>query len=392
MSIVSLAQLNRATLARQGLLDRVAIADPVTAVERFAGLQAQEPASPYIALWSRLRKFDAAPLQEALHERRVIKASLMRGTLHLVSANDYLHFLPALLAGFRGRAMARGGGLLSEREADALSERALTFAAEVRSNVELRDHVAGLSAALPVEVLWPLIRWRTAFVHVPSGAAWGFGRRPSYMASASFLPDHRSVDTDDGLDRLVNRYLAAFGPASLPDIARWSGLTIARLRPAVQGIPGLRHFIDEIGRALVDLPDAPVPHPDTPAPVRFLPMWDSVLLDHADRRRVLPEAYRRVVIAKNGDVAPTFLVDGRVAGLWWTAAEGRSRIVLEPFEALSQRTGAVLEAEAEKLGAFLAASEPAVYSRYRGSRHRRPPGDSLPDGSRVAATDLERRR
>lgn len=370
------AELSRATLARQGLLEPVAI-DTVTAVERFGGLQAQEPASPSIALWTRLAAFQAEELDAAFRARNVVKATLMRATLHAVSATDYRALLPAVLPMLR--AIRRG----DRREAPdlehlaLLSERAAAFTREPRSLTELREHLADHAAHLePEEVVWWLRRHMT-FVHAPAedGSPWSFGRRPRIVEAGAWLgADDGGVlafePEASGVRHLVRRYLRAFGPATVADIAAWSGLPMASLRPAVERLvaeSALWHGVDERDRPLIDLPDAPRPPADTSAPPRLLPMWDSVLLAHADRTRVISDADRSIVIARNGDTLPTILVDGRVAGLWWadTDAGGRTRITIEPFRPIPAGVRRALEAEGERLASFVEPIEPRVYARYQ---------------------------
>ena len=172
------------------------------------------------------------------------------------------------------------------------------------------------------------------------------------------------------MERLVRRYLGAFGPATTADIAQWSGLPVGRLRVGVAALDDagdLRRFQDERGRTLLDLPGAPLPDADTPAPPRLLPMWDSTLLAFADRTWLISDTDRAVVIASNGDTLPTFTVDGVVAGLWWAERDGPgSRIVIEPFRPpLEAAVARSLEQEAERLAAFVGPLEPAVYGRYQ---------------------------
>jgi hypothetical protein len=371
--ILSIDQLNRATLARQLLLERVAI-PPTAAVERIGGLQAQEPASPYLALWSRLEPFDSSTLDRAFQQRRLVKATLMRSTLHVVTPNDYLYLLPATLPMLRGL-NRRGRGHEPGRERiRALAEAALAFASRPRSNTELRDHLAGLVDDIaPDDALW-FVRRHVAWVHAPSALPWSFGRRPALTGASAWLDGAEFAGEPAALEHLARRYLGAFGPATAADMAAWSGLTIARLRPAVAAIDtagGLRRYSGEGDRELLDLARAPHPAADVDAPVRFLPMWDSLLLAYADRTRVIGDVHRRVVTARNGDTLPTFLVNGRVAGLWWAEAAGSgSRIVLEPFARLGRADRRELEREGERLAAFIGPIEPGVFRRYRTSRAR----------------------
>jgi hypothetical protein len=340
---------------------------PLQALEHVGGLQAQEPASPYVALWTRLLDFDPMALDRAIRERLAVKATLMRATLHLVTTDDYLHLLPAVLPMLQGQNARRRAPV---REIGALTKRAIEFASEPRSMTELRDHLAP-HADTEADAFWWLVKIYAPFVHAPGKTAWSYGRRPLLVGAPAWLKERAFADEQAGLDHLVRRYLAAFGPASLADMSQWSGLTIARLRHAVERITELEHYTDEGGRALIDLPGAPLPEGDEEAPVRLLPMWDSSLLAYAKRDRMLPGDYRKVVIARNGDVLPTFLVNGLVRGLWWIELDdSEARMVFEPFKPVSRKVMAQLRAEADRLLEFLAPHEPAAYSRYRRSRAR----------------------
>lgn len=363
-------QLNRATLARQLLLERAALTANA-AVEAVGGLQAQEPASPFIALWTRLRDFEPEELDRALHHRELVKATLGRSTLHIVSAADYRASVTALLAVTRSRWMQQPRGLPVERTLPELTEASLAYAAEPRTNTELRDHAGTLGEPVPADELWRRIRRYGAFVHVPGSEPWAFGRRPVQIAGRSWLPEPEPAE-DAALEHIVRMHLRAFGPSRLADIAQWSGLAIRSLRRGLARIADVETHEDGRGRELFDLRGAPLPDPDTPASPRLLPMWDETLLAYAERDRVLPESYRKRVIVKAGDVLPTFTVDGYVAGLWWAEpdADGRPRIVLEPFEALARAERDALESEGETLARLIAPREPEVYRRYRYSKRR----------------------
>jgi len=376
--VLSNAQLNRATLARQLLLEPSPL-DPVAAIEQIGGLQAQEAASPYIGLWTRLRSFDAATLDEAFQARTIVKATLMRGTLHAVSLDDYLRLLPAILPMLRrmSRRQSRGSPALARIE--RLAEAAIAFSTEPRTNVELRQHLETIADGdLGTDFPWWWVRRHAPFIHVPGSIPWSFGRHPTLVAAEAWTGGRAFAAEDAALEHLVRRYLGAFGPATLADLSAWSGLSIVSLRPAIAAVDGgggLRRFSDEAGRELIDLDGAPRPDGDVSAPVRLLPMWDSLVLGHADRTRVLRDDHRAVVIGRNGDTLPTFLVDGRVAGLWWAEADGKAtRFVLEPFGKLDRVVRRDLEEEGERLARFVAPHEQEVYRRYRTSRARRPAG------------------
>jgi hypothetical protein len=347
-------ELNRALLARQLLLRRSRLG-VARAVERIGALQAQWPPSPYLALWSRLDGFSRVQLSRAVARRQVVKATLMRSTLHIVSAHDYLAFAgivrAARLADLKRRAGRSGVTGDVERLAPQLIELA---SAEPRSRPELLE-LLGLPK-LRVEdprpwVVWHLLVVHAELVHSPESSTW---RR--HTAGGKFVPapawlGGEGADGDEAAEHLVRRYLAAFGPASRTDAAQWTGLPIATLEP-VFGRLQLRRFRDERGRELFDLPRAPLPPARAAAPVRFLPMWDSSLLAHDERSRILPDDVRRTVIKQNGEVHPTFLVDGFVAGLWRLDGE---RIELEPFGPLPAHARASVEREARALERWLAA-------------------------------------
>lgn len=372
---LSAAEINRATLARQMLLVREPIG-PAPATSRLAGLQAQEPASPSIALWSRIDGFDASSLADALQARDVVKATLMRGTLHLATADDYRHFLPAMAPMLGAISRRERGGVPDHDRLLAWQAAGLAFAATPRSNRELRAYLAALAPEYAPEDAWWWIRRSSTFLHVPGDAPWSFSRRPMFVAAAAWLPDLVFADVPAALEHLIRRYLGALGPATVADIANWSRLSVARLRPAIDALEaanGLLHLTDDRGRDLLDLLDAPRPPADTPAPPRYLPMWDNLLLGHADRTRIVSDEHRARVIHNNGDTLPTFLVDGHVAGLWWaeTDAPGATtRIVREPFISLSPSVERALDREGERLATFLAPLEPRVFDRYRRDRPR----------------------
>jgi hypothetical protein len=376
LPVLSRDALNRATLARQHLLQRGRL-DVVEAAAAVGGLQAQEPASPYLALWTRLEGFDAGEMSRAFEERRLVKAGLMRATLHAVPAADYLRLRPAVEPVFSASSRLMRGLRPDPERLARLRAEIEALAATPRPNNELRDRLAaieGVDDPEAREALWWGVRRTTPLIQAPSGGPWSFGRRPLMVAPEAWLGAPFGTEAD-GLVLLVRRYLAALGPATVADVASWSRLAVARLRPAVEALDaagGMWHGRDEGGRELLDLVDAPRPSADVDAPPRLLPMWDGLLLGHADRARVIGDEDRARVVAANGDTYPSFLVDGRVAGLWWTrATAGGPEIELEPFRPLSSGARAALEAEGAALAAFLADREPTAYARYRASRDRK---------------------
>lgn len=352
--------LNRATLARQLLLRREPL-DVPSAVRHLVGLQAQEPASPYLALWSRVADLDPADVDEAFADGTLVKATLLRITLHAVHVDDHPWLHGAMRPTLRG---ARLGGPrfvetgLTPADADALVADLLGFVDEPRSNAEVVAWLTERHGDAAAGAWWAL-RGYAPLRHAVTGGPWSFGRRPAHVAArtpaASAMPDEL-------LTTLVRRYLVAFGPASVADVAQYALVPRTRARAAIAALGDeLVHLHGPDGLALVDVPDAPLPDEDTPAPPRLLAMWDSTLLAYADRSRVVPDRFRALAIRRNGDVLPTVLVDGHVAGVWRTVEEG---IEVSAFEPLPAEAWDGLADEARSLVALLADRDPAVYGRY----------------------------
>jgi DNA glycosylase AlkZ-like len=349
--VLTRRELNRALLARQLLLRRAALSVP-RAVERIGALQAQWPPSPYIALWSRLQGFRRQQLMRALERRHVVRATLMRTTLHHVTARDYLAYAGELRARRIAFVEAQLAKLPGSIDHDDLVEAIVRHANErPRSRPELLE-LLGQPKLEPDErrpwLVWHLLSARASLVHAPQSSAWRMNTAGAAFVPAATWLEAEAAHGEDAVVHLLRRYLSAFGPATRADAAQWTGLPVVALGPGYERLP-LRRFRDEDGRVLYDLPRAPLPAPATPAPPRFLPMWDSTLLAHDDRTRILPEDYRKMVIRKNGDVRRTFLVDGFVAGLW-SVEDGRVR--LEPFEPPSRTVRRALETEGQALAEF----------------------------------------
>ena len=354
-------QLNRATLARQRLLVREH-APVVDTVRRLVALQAQEPASPYLALWNRLEGFDPAELDAAFADHAIVKAPLMRVTLHAVAAEDHRAFHGAVLTTLRGArlhdARFKATGLTAD-DADGLVPHLVAFASRPRSKDDIEAMLAEHLGSAPERGVWWALRTFAPLVHAPTSAPWSFGSTPAYVAAP------RSVDGERdpaALERLIGRYLRAFGPASRQDFAQFALLRQTTVRPAFEAMAkALITFEGPDGAELFDHPGSPLPADDTPAPPRLMAMWDSVLLAHADRGRLIPPEYRSHVIRRNGDVLPTLLVDGYVAGVWRTVDEG---IEVLTFHRLSDEAWSDVAAEARRLLAMLTPRDPAVYRRY----------------------------
>ena len=344
--VLSARELNRAVLARQLLLQRSNLA-PERAVERVAGLQTQYAPSGYVGLWSRLEGFRREHLTDALLAGRIVQAWMMRCTIHMVSAQDYPPLTEAVRAARR---------TWWERSAKVRAELDMPAAAAVvrgclaagpLKQVEIQARLT--AAGLPVAA-WPGVQLWLDLVRVPPAGTWATPRAHVYgLAEHTVPPPDPWPSEAAGRRHLVGRYLTAFGPASVRDVASFCGWTVTATR-AVLGEIELRRYRDEGGGELVDVPEAPLPGPDTPAPVRFLGQWDATLLVHARRGQILPERYRSKVFATSiPQSVPTFLVDGQVAGSWrWVESEIRC----EPFHELDAATRHEVDAEAQRLAEF----------------------------------------
>jgi hypothetical protein len=353
-------RLNRATLARQLLLERAPL-PVVDAVRRVVAIQAQEAASPYVALWNRVGGFDAADLDAAYAAHEVVKATLVRITLHAVAADDYPSFHHAVVNLLRAARLHdnrfRETGLTIE-EADALVPEVLAYLSEPRTNADVERWLEARLGA-PAPRLWWALRTYAPVVHAPVGTVWAHGQRPAYVAARTTPP---TGDQALSVQRLVRRYLEGFGPASAKDIAQFTFLRAPSVKAALEALAGsLERLEGPGGVVLHDVPGGLRPDEDTPAPPRLLGMWDSVLLAYADRDRVIDGEHRPLVIRRNGDVLPAVLVDGRVAGVWRPLDGG---IEVTRFGAISDDAWLALAGEAGALVAFLADRDPNVYQRF----------------------------
>jgi hypothetical protein len=342
--------LNRALLARQLLLERSAL-PVVEAVERLVGLQAQVPANPYVALWARLEGFRPDALADALERRRVVRISVMRSTIHLVSAEDCLVLGP-LMQPVLDAELARhpefGPALHGVDVAPALEAARGLLDAGPLSLAQLRAALGERFPRLDAGALAYACRCKLALVQVPPRGLWGRSARPAYATAESWLG--RPLARRPSLDTVVLRYLGAFGPAAAADVATWCRLT--GLGPVLDRLrPELRVFRDERGRELLDLPDAPRPDEETPAPVRFLPEYDNALLSHADRSRIVPASMREGLAGRiEGLNHGSVLVDGFLAGRW--RPEGRE-LAVQLGTRLSKRAAESVAAEGRRLLRFL---------------------------------------
>ena len=348
---LTLRRLNRATLARQMLLERAEVS-PREAVGALIGMQAQEPRPPFVGLWSRVAGFRREAMHRAYHEREVVRATLMRGTLHAFAAADYAVFRAALQP-----MLTRAIGVVGSRAEGLDLERLEPAAREIleegpRTFNELRPELAARFPEVDERVLGLATRLAIPLVMIPTADRWAFPADSRFGLAEDWLT--QPLANVENVAPLVLRYLAAFGPATAADAQTWSGLR------GLKGVLGslrsqLQVFRDDRGRELCDLPDAPRPDEDVPAPPRFLPEFDNLLLSHADRRRVLADEHRdRVKVAGNLRVRATFLVDGFVAGTWRVERRRKTATLhLAPLVPLSRQASDELVAEGEALVRFI---------------------------------------
>jgi len=336
--VLTARELNRALLARQLLLERAKTPLP-RALERIGGIQAQYAPSMYVGLWARLEGFERDHLTRALERRSVIQASMMRATIHLVSKRDYWPFVIGIREGLHKwwlrvhkDVTTRDISANDRKVRRALRGKALSRA-ELETVIGQRLGPAGLSVDL---------------VRVPPSGTWERRRADLYALAEDWVGPENAT-AQEGIEHLVRRYLQGFGPARPTEIADWASLDVSATKRALERL-NLRRFRDEQGKELVDLPRLQLPDPDTPAPVRFLPVWDATLLVHARRTQILPERYRsRVFDARTPHSVNTFLVDGQVAG---TRKHEQGKVKVEPFGRLPKGDRSELDDEAERLATF----------------------------------------
>lgn len=349
---LSRQQLNRALLARQLLLarDTRSVHD---AVAHVAGMQAQIPRPPFMGLWTRLQSFAADDLLKPVRERKIVRASAMRGTIHLMTTRDFVDFRPVLAPMLEAGAKT----IVDKRLTGVDRKQLLLDGREFFTRNQLpfdafRDYLAERFPKLDTRAMAYTVRMGVPLVMAPTDVAWGWPANAAFTFADSWLGT-KVLKAKPSLEAMVLRYLAAFGPATPADFQTWSylrgaGETFEKLRPK------LVTFHDEKKRELFDLPDAPRPHADTPAPVRFLPEYDNVTLSHKDRTRIVATEHLPRIVLKNLRVVGTFIVDGFIAGTW-AIARVKKNVTLEltPFAKLAKTAAAELEEEGVRLLAFL---------------------------------------
>jgi hypothetical protein len=347
--ILSLRALNRAMLARQLLLARSEMS-ALDTIEHLVGMQAQAPFAPYYGLWSRLDGFTGAELSGLLTDRKVVRIVLMRGTIHLVSAADCHRLRPLVQPVLdRGLTSAVHAKPLADVDVAAVVDAARTLLdAEALTPAEVGARLAEQWPDVPPPALTEAARSLLPLVQVPPRALWQRSGQVRLTTASAWLgkPRGKRLTIDD----VVLRYLAAFGPACAADVQTWSGLT--RLGEVLERLsPRLATFKSERGQALYDLPDAPRPDPDTPAPVRLVAPFDNILLSHGERTRIIGDEHRkRLFSGKNGVFPGTVLVDGFVAGTWELLGKGESTSLrVQPYVRLRGKTLNEIKAEGRRL-------------------------------------------
>ena len=355
---MSLRALNRALLARQLLLERKT-ATPLRVVEALAGMQAQLARPPYVGMWSRVPAFRRETLTAAITKRQIVRATMMRGTIHVVSARDFVAFRATLQPMLSTGMKSVLGDKVKALDLDAVIAAARElFHSGSRTFDTLRGELATRFPQIDERAMGYAVRTHLPLVMVPDGGAWGFPGKPEFADAEAWLGKLTGVKQHAAT--LMVRYLGAFGPATVADAQEWSGMSgLAAVFDALR--PQLAVFRDERQRELFDVPRAPRPEGSVEAPVRFLPDYDNILLAHADRRRIIADVNRKAIATANLRVLATFLIDGFVAGTWRVETKRKTAtLVLTPFAPLTQTAREIVAAEGEGLLAFL---EPDAVSR-----------------------------
>lgn len=354
--ILSTRALNRALLARQLLLKRTAIT-AADAIAHLVGMQAQVPNAPYVGLWSRLECFEPAELAALITNRRAVRTALMRNTLHLVTADDCVTLRPVVQ-----RLLTRAYQKADRAKlAEIVAAGRAILDEQPRTNIELGRLLQKKFPTHQPVMLGYAIRDNVALVQIPPRGVWGQSLAATLTSAESWLG--RPLAESTGGEDLVRRYLRAFGPASLADVAAWSGLP--GLKATLEALRSeLRTFRDQRGHELFDVADGLLPRPSVAAPIRFLPEFDNVLVAYADRSRIIPEPHRRRATTQLGGCA--VLVDGFVRALWRVERTKKTATLgVELFDADARRAKSAIAREGEQLLAFVAGDAPTKRLRWR---------------------------
>ncbi|GGJ50909.1 winged helix DNA-binding domain-containing protein [Deinococcus roseus] len=347
LPMLSLKALNRATLQRQHLIGRSGM-PALDMVQHLIGLQAQMPNPPYVGLWTRLQNFEKEDLTRLIKQKQVVRAALMRSTLHLVSGQDYLQLRPLIKTVLERQYLGSHG-----KQMVGLDPLEVTRAGrELLSQTPLNNQELGRA----LQQKWPdrdaqalgyAVRNFEGLIHVPPAGTWGDHRSPLLVPGEVYLD--AELDPKPSLGNLLLRYLQAFGPATLKDMTVWSGLT--HLKPALTEIqPALQVYRDEQGKELFDLAEVILPDPETPIPPKFLPDFDNILLSHADRSRIMAPDFKARVFTSNGIIRATVLIDGFVQGIWKVQQnKKRASLQIEMFQTIAAADQDLLQEEGQKL-------------------------------------------
>lgn len=350
MRTLSRPDLNRTFLTRQMLLKRQNITT-IEATERLVGLQAQIPNPPYIGLWTRLENFQRETLTQLMEERKIVRAALLRSTLHLMTAEDHHRFQPVLQTALTRALNAFFGRKAKALDVDMLVTAAKPFLEEApRTTGELKKFLLEIAPQQDGDAMAYAIRNNLPLVQVPPGGAWGTGSRASYTTAEQWLGP---MTITQDLRTMFFRYLTAFGPAGVMDFQAWSGMT--RLKTPIEKLRAeLVVYQSEDGKELFDLPDMPIIDADTPTPVRFIPEYDNLLVSHQDRRRIIADEDRPKVFLSAARVLATVLVHGFVAGTWKTErTKDSATLIISPFKPFSDEVRQGIVDEGEQLIRFI---------------------------------------
>lgn len=335
---LTLKQLNRTFLARQFLLERHDIS-PIQAIERLIGLQSQIPNPPYIGLWTRLKNFERDDLTKLMENREVVRAPLIRSTLHIITADDHKKFQSVLQPALdRYLKLYNGKKNLENLDFDKLQRAAKPFLEEQpRTTGDLRQMLLDIEPDGNDMTMASVIRHTMNVVQVPPGGTWGSSSRASYVLAQTYLGDA----TPSTLEALLHRYLRAFGPASIMDFQAWIGMTslTSKIKPMMKN---LITYQTEDGNTLLDLPDMDIINDNNPAPIRFIPEYDNLLVSHKDRNRIIADDDRKYVFLSSARVLSTILIDGFVGATWKIQRE--KDVALLKISLFEQQNDHVIEA------------------------------------------------